>query len=71
MRLRNIFASKVWGAGVDDELGDGALVVFLESEGDVAGEDEELGGRFGEEFLGLWAEGLGFDVEAGGLHRYG
>jgi len=43
----------------------------LEGEGDVAGEDEELGGRFGEEFLRRGAEGLGFDVEAGGLPRYG
>ena len=43
----------------------------MEGEGDVAGEDEKLGGGFGEEFLRLWAEGFGLDVEAGRLQGDG
>jgi len=39
----------------------------VEVEGDVAGEDKEIGGGFGEEFDGVGAERIGSDVEVGGF----
>ena len=65
--LGNLFCFEGLGGGVEGQAGDGALGVFVEGEGDVTGEDEELGGGFGKEFDGVGAEGFGCYVKAGWL----
>jgi hypothetical protein len=61
--LGSFFGFEGLGGGVDGELVDGAGGGgAIEGKSEVAGEDEELVGGFGEKFLRLGAERIGLDV---------